>query len=803
MRKVLSFVLVLSLVLGSFSMAFAATPSGLSDIDASANKEAIQVNFDLGIITGNPDGTFLPEKAVNRAEFAAMLTRALAIPPSALAGYTSTTFKDTAGYGWAVPYLAFAQSKGIMLGDGQGNAMPGRTINTNEAVTMALRAVGYTNNSSDLVGAWPANYVTKAQDLGLYKDVASALNVDKANAAQLIYNLLTVSKVQVATDGTTTLVNPVANLLTSGLKATVETGIVYYDDPAVINTTAYVGAYATKYLNEDDEIIAIKTKSTFLTGKLNAAKSKFKVGDVEYTVASSVANLTPSALLNNDPQTDILFSAYPADTTYTIAADVSGRTLKEVYSVNEWIVTADERVDSGIQDEIADNELLNFDFAENDDDSIDLNSFALIGVTSLDKIAKDNVVYVYTLGNASNKDIVKVSVGTGVVEGVVTAYNDDDGAKIGGKYYENSDVAVNALAAANVSDTVKVWLDASGKVYDFDVTEGNADNYAVVTGTKTAIGYDSVIKLIDKEGTKKQYTLDSDIASVNPAKGQIVLFGLDKDGVIEAMDVTAAGVKTNNASLLVTGSSLTVKTAKVLEIGSASYRISSDVVVFTYEGSDIAGATDFGTSAIAKVTDDLITQESAVYFDKDGVVTAILVPEADADSSDDDLYGVVNSKELTTNADNDKVWLLKGFAGTADLSKLTTTKAKGDSVDAAGVDGDIRLYKISLNADGDINEAPTLVAATYDAGGTLATASSVTSGEGILVSSAGSGYITNTTLGALAIADNAVFYEVTFKDNGNVDKYSKFSGSVRTGYKVWLYETDDDKAGYDFVIVMK
>lgn len=149
MRKVLSFVLVLALVLGSFSMAFAAnTSSGLTDIAGNANEDAIKVAYDLGIVTGNPDGTYLPGKAVNRAEFAALITRALAIPDSALAGYTSTTFKDTVGYGWAVPYLAFCQSKGIMIGDGQGNAMPGRTITVNEAMTMALRAIGYTENSS-------------------------------------------------------------------------------------------------------------------------------------------------------------------------------------------------------------------------------------------------------------------------------------------------------------------------------------------------------------------------------------------------------------------------------------------------------------------------------------------------------------------------------------------------------------------------------------------------------------------------------------------------------------------------------
>ena len=70
MKKVLSFVLVLALVLSSFSMAFASQSTEiktLSDIEGNANAEAIQVNYDLGIVTGNPDGTFQPEKAVTRA----------------------------------------------------------------------------------------------------------------------------------------------------------------------------------------------------------------------------------------------------------------------------------------------------------------------------------------------------------------------------------------------------------------------------------------------------------------------------------------------------------------------------------------------------------------------------------------------------------------------------------------------------------------------------------------------------------------------------------------------------------------
>src|SRR5665648_77960 len=252
MRKITSLVLTLALVLGSFSMALAADPAtapatsaGLTDIAGATNLEAIQVCYDLGIIEGYPDGTFKPTQAVNRAEFAAMMTRALNVPASALAGYTSTTFKDTVGYGWAIPYLAFCQSKGIMIGNGFGNVMPGRTINVNEAMTMVLRVIGYTENSSMLVGTWPSKYVTVAQNLNLYDDVAADVNVDRANAAQIIYNVLTVQKVTVNADGTTTYLfladgTTPATLLNTGLGASVTTGAVYYTEASLINLSKYI-----------------------------------------------------------------------------------------------------------------------------------------------------------------------------------------------------------------------------------------------------------------------------------------------------------------------------------------------------------------------------------------------------------------------------------------------------------------------------------------------------------------------------------------------------------------------------------
>ena len=76
MRKVLSFVLVLALVLGSFSMAFGASYSDMAGEDSS---EAVAVLSALGVVSGYPDGTFGPDKIVTRGEMAKLIVSALGL----------------------------------------------------------------------------------------------------------------------------------------------------------------------------------------------------------------------------------------------------------------------------------------------------------------------------------------------------------------------------------------------------------------------------------------------------------------------------------------------------------------------------------------------------------------------------------------------------------------------------------------------------------------------------------------------------------------------------------------------------
>jgi len=558
MRKSLSFVLILALVLGSFSMAFAnetrLTGSGvnLSDIAGILGEEEIEVCVNLGIITGNPDGTYQPDKVVNRAEFAAIVTRAMGIPESALAGYSTTSFQDTSGYGWAVPYLAFCQSKGIMLGDGQGNAMPGRTITVNEAITMISRALGYIEISAELVGAWPANYITLGQRLGLYEKVdRNEVHMTKEMAAIAMYNGLTVQLVAVSSDGRTVPVDITsgpnrgqpAYLLTANLECTLDRDQVLgsgYYSATLIGITERLGAYGDAFVNKDGFLIAFKMHSdhALLTGYIDG--SDFIATDGRtYTFAQNAAAVrtalvTGSAFDNGlripglasvlngvyAEAAEVIehFGSFYDGDAVTISARVTGNTIRNVRAAVGW--AADRAVlatEGQVRNMVNNQSVFGYDFELDFDGEIDDKQFALVGVGSLSSIEEDNVLYVYANAN----DVIrKIAVGTEVVEGTIQQLNSDH-IRIEGKDYDyadeflilaNSDATPYADIQDHVGADAVVSLDAYSNAFDIDTSGGNPGLFGVRIGGEAQPGSGlnaARLRILDLDDAKKTYEFAS------------------------------------------------------------------------------------------------------------------------------------------------------------------------------------------------------------------------------------------------------------------------------------------------------
>ena len=220
MKKVLSLVLVIAMVLSTMSFAFAAP--ALTDIEDSNYKKAIETLVAVGIINGYEDGTYREENTVTRAELAKILVVALGYG-DLVAGAKSdfSDMKDPA-VAWADGYVALAAGRNIVNGYPDGTFKANQTVTYDEAITMIVRALGYTDTCNELKDmSWPTNYKVKAAELNLTKDtVLTASGADRGGIAQLIYNALTAPLVTVNAEGDVVPLIDAANSSTTNVNQT-------------------------------------------------------------------------------------------------------------------------------------------------------------------------------------------------------------------------------------------------------------------------------------------------------------------------------------------------------------------------------------------------------------------------------------------------------------------------------------------------------------------------------------------------------------------------------------------------------
>lgn len=185
--------LVLLMAFSGAVTAFAADDDAAAvptDVKGTAYEEAVKALLEQGVVTGYKDGTYRPANTLTRAEACAFLVNYLKPTAEELAAAKDSGFTDVSG--WAVSYVNYAVEKGIVAGYKDNTFRPANTVNFQEMATMAVNALGY--KADQLTGSWPANYVNKAKELGMYENISVAkANSDAANrgdVAQMVYSLV-------------------------------------------------------------------------------------------------------------------------------------------------------------------------------------------------------------------------------------------------------------------------------------------------------------------------------------------------------------------------------------------------------------------------------------------------------------------------------------------------------------------------------------------------------------------------------------------------------------------------------------
>lgn len=182
MKRVLSFILVLSMILGSIGMAFAA-PS-------EANQSAIDKMVELGFVQGDEGGLRLDE-TITRAELAVIATRMAGLEDVALKSNYQGGFSDVTPDMWDNPVMNgainVAAGQGLVKGYPDGTFQPGNDITNAEAITLMVRMVVSAEEAAKLdAGVWPAAYITKAAELGLLEG-ANIANYQAAAVREAVF----------------------------------------------------------------------------------------------------------------------------------------------------------------------------------------------------------------------------------------------------------------------------------------------------------------------------------------------------------------------------------------------------------------------------------------------------------------------------------------------------------------------------------------------------------------------------------------------------------------------------------------
>ena len=211
-KKHISCAVAAALALTCAAPAVPASAASYRDTNRTNYEKAVDALSDAGIINGYPDGTFRPENSISRAEISKILSSVILngyneenaekaddktvhadIRDSALMTGNGAAFKDVDRTNWSAPYIGVSSTCGIVTGYTDNTFRPSKTITYNELTAMAVRACEY--DMSKVTGAWPANYVAAAKEIGLYngmKDFDPAKDGSKhatrGNSAIIINN---------------------------------------------------------------------------------------------------------------------------------------------------------------------------------------------------------------------------------------------------------------------------------------------------------------------------------------------------------------------------------------------------------------------------------------------------------------------------------------------------------------------------------------------------------------------------------------------------------------------------------------
>lgn len=753
MKKVLSLVLVLTLVLGSFSFAFAAVD--FDDIEGKDCEDAVKTLASLGVVNGRPGGVFEPEDTITKAELAKILVYTLGCEDLVTEGARSN-FSDCVGH-WAESIIAFATGQQIVIGDGTGRFMPDKLLSYDEAITMVVRALGYTDEC--LKGTWPTMYKWKAKELGITDDVKiSSSQADRGGVAMLVSNALDCYTVTINNDGDISkqeigeddegdpIYRKLIDRVGDQVNIDVTPDTIDEDDKAyeetLIDIEKYMYETIVAYKNNDDEIVYVsgtKTKNIEGTFKgIEDGKVKVKVG--EKTKKIDLDNVTSASIyFNGAYDEDVTLGAIATNSdiklvfpSYKGNPDIDEECKGIVVNQSGEIVFVENEFDPDYPEELEGIALPIYE-DDNGDNQVDLDRLTITGdATSLEDIQENDVINVYSSNIediTEEPDYLKLVVTRESVEGKVTRVKkDDEGqvteAKVDGDYY---DVHEDACALGDEGtffldkdDNIVAWTGDSISLTDYALLIGTADG---IEGERWGDPKNPQVKLFTDEGKTVVYdvkmkkndgeynnvgflTIDKDSYEIGVDSDYDVPTGVELT-LADKMEPVIVRYKINNDDELV---DIEIPT-NVSKITGTAANIDDEMIdetqdfvggttIFNVEG-DGPDSYDYYVVDYDEVVEGAHAKPIYVVEKENsmGILDAVLLFDGARVNDPDNFAGIIEVEDGFDEETGDPVKILTVLLD----GKKQTLYTDDDSIDNAVATTD-KLVKLDINSDNIVTD---------------------------------------------------------------------------------------------------
>ena len=197
-KRLLAALLTAALMVSLAVLPAGAAPGSFDDVSDPVTAVNADILRLMGVVDGTGGNMFDPNGTLTRAQFCAMTIRFLQREDEVQRYATRTIFTDVKSTHWARGYVNLAASAGtgeeketpLVSGVGNGLFLPDSQISLAEAVTILLRALGYSDQQVSAV--WPQGYLDLAASIGLTSGLSAGAydSISRAQAAQLFVNAL-------------------------------------------------------------------------------------------------------------------------------------------------------------------------------------------------------------------------------------------------------------------------------------------------------------------------------------------------------------------------------------------------------------------------------------------------------------------------------------------------------------------------------------------------------------------------------------------------------------------------------------